>query len=204
MFQLVFTRRYAMAHRLIAGCSKKCATPHGHNEFVTVIIEGVADTRLDHHANMVAEFTTVKKVWHQWIDDHVDHAFQAHDRDPLLAWSREHAPDWRLLITPGDPTTEMLAAVFMAKLNAFLEQDGRGMQAVEVKIEETPTNTVLFRGDPYLHLPRSSADVPPTERRYWWERPDMTTHDLTAPLGGSGSGTAVPSGACSTNCGSSS
>lgn len=178
MFQLVFTRRYAMAHRLIAGCSTKCATPHGHNEFVTVTIEG-PDAPLDLHANMVSEFAAVKGTWHRWIDDHVDHAFQAHERDPLLDWARQHAPGWRLVVTPGDPTTEMLAACFAAKLGAFLAQDDRGLTVAQIRIEETPTNTVIFSGDPYRHLPRS------TDGSHWWERPDMSTHDLA--WNGSGS-----------------
>jgi len=176
MFQLVFTRRFAMAHRLIAGCSTKCATPHGHNEFVTVTVEGDG-RRLDHHANMVAEFATVKGQWHRWIDDCVDHAFQLHHEDPLLDWARTHAPGWRLVVTPGDPTTEILAATFKAKLEAYLEADGRGLRCVEVKVEETPTNTVVFRGDPFDHLPRT-PDVAPEARAHWWERPDLTTHDL--------------------------
>ena len=39
MATLEFTRRYAMAHRLLATKSAKCAIPHGHNEFVTVRLE---------------------------------------------------------------------------------------------------------------------------------------------------------------------
>lgn len=171
MFKLVFTRRYSMAHRLISGCSVKCATPHGHNEFVTVEIVGDA-TPLDLEVNMVAEFAQAKTNWHRWIDDHVDHAFQLSDQDPLLGWAEEHGPSWRLVVTPGDPTTEMLAALFMAKLNAFLAADGHGLSCREVKIEETPTNTVTFAGDWRAHLPHSA------DGQYWWERADFTTHDL--------------------------
>ncbi len=39
MAALEFTRRYAMAHRLLATQSPKCAIPHGHNEFVTVRLD---------------------------------------------------------------------------------------------------------------------------------------------------------------------
>ena len=73
MAALEFTRRYAMAHRLLATQSPKCAIPHGHNEFVTVRLDPVrafkfADT------NSAAPFELAKKRWHQWIDESVDHA----------------------------------------------------------------------------------------------------------------------------------
>ncbi|MBN9481695.1 MAG: 6-carboxytetrahydropterin synthase, partial [Bordetella sp.] len=38
-----FTRRFSMAHRLIADAGSKCAVPHGHNEFVTVTLEPTAE-----------------------------------------------------------------------------------------------------------------------------------------------------------------
>ena len=42
MFSLVFTRRYSMAHRLMADARSKCAVPHGHNELVTVKLQAIA------------------------------------------------------------------------------------------------------------------------------------------------------------------
>ena len=159
MFSLVFTRRYSMAHRLMADARSKCAVPHGHNELVTVRLQASAARRLDGVANMVEPFEIAKTHWHRWIDEEVDHALQLSDRDPLIGYFREHEPDRlaRLLVTPGDPTTEMLAACFMAKLNAFLERDGSGLRCVEVAVEETPTNTVTFAGDPADVLPERPA-----------------------------------------------
>jgi 6-pyruvoyltetrahydropterin/6-carboxytetrahydropterin synthase len=39
MFSLVFSRRYAMAHRLPSGGSEPCGVPHGHDEIVTVTLQ---------------------------------------------------------------------------------------------------------------------------------------------------------------------
>jgi len=47
MFKLVFSRRFAMGHRLIAGGSPKCALPHGHNEIIKVIMRPLRPMRLD-------------------------------------------------------------------------------------------------------------------------------------------------------------
>lgn len=177
MFSLVFTRRYSMAHRLIADTDSKCAVPHGHNELVMVRLQATRLRRLDGGANMVAPFESAKARWHRWIDERVDHAFQLSDRDPLIGYFRDHEPARvkRLLVTPGDPTSEMLAACFMAKLNAFLEGDGSLLRCVEVVIEETPTNTVTFSGDPSDALPERPAVG---NRAPWWRRSDASINDL--------------------------
>ena len=47
MFSLVFSRRFAMAHRLLADASAKCAIPHGHNEVVTVRLVATRPLPLD-------------------------------------------------------------------------------------------------------------------------------------------------------------
>ena len=125
MSDLIFTRRYAMAHRLLAAPSSKCVIPHGHNEIVSV--------RLEPHemfqfggANALAPFEAIKKRWHAWIDNAVDHAFQLDANDPLINYFREHEPERlsRIMTFQGDPTTEALAASFWLKLEAFLKADG--------------------------------------------------------------------------------
>lgn len=172
MFSLNFSRRYAMAHRLLSDASPKCAIPHGHNETVTVRLVATRPVPLDLGANMVEPFERAKAQWHRWIDDHVDHAFQLSEADPLLPWFAANEPHRleRILVTPGDPTTEALACCFMAKLNAFLAADGGRLRCAEVRIEETPTNTVVFDGDPDSWLPA------PGDR--WWRRADFTINDL--------------------------
>ena len=52
---LEFTRRYAMAHRLLATKSAKCAIPHGHNEFVTVRLDPTSRFQFS-DTNSVAPF----------------------------------------------------------------------------------------------------------------------------------------------------
>ena len=73
----------------------------------------------------LAEFDRVKRRWFRWIDGAVDHSFHLSHTDPLIEFFREREPELlsRLLVTPGDPTTEIRAACFKAKLSAFLSQD---------------------------------------------------------------------------------
>ena len=175
MFTLAFTRRFSMSHRLRSQASAKCGVPHGHNEYVTVHLRARQPQSLDGATNMVTPFEAAKRRWHAWIDEHVDHTLQLGADDPLLTYFRAHEPEQleRLLITPGDPTTEALAACFMAKISAFLAAEGGALSCTEVRIEETPTNTVIFDGDPAAFLPRAGGTALP-----WWQRADDSINDL--------------------------
>jgi len=166
-FALRFTRRFSMAHRLTAGASETCLTPHGHNEHVTVDVVAREATRLDGDANMVAEFAAVKRRWHRFVDRHLDHALQLSETDPLLAIVDERFPTWRVVVTPGDPTTELLAALLASKCQAFLDERFEGaLRCARVTLEETPTNAVVFEGAPRDVLPRAEG---------WWSRADDST-----------------------------
>ena len=183
MFSLVFSRRFAMGHRLIAGSSEKCALPHGHNEVVSVTLRAAAPGPLDGTANMVEPFERAKASWHRWIDEHVDHALQLSAADPLLGWFLREEPGRaaRILVTPGDPTTEVLAVCMMAKISALLVADGGRLVCAEIRVEETPTNTVVFSGDPAGFLPAVA------EARPWWGRADMSINDFGNDVVGAGS-----------------
>lgn len=95
-----------MGHRLIAGCSDRCAIPHGHNEYVSVTLGAGLNNpqaaQLDGHANMLLPFAEAKGRWHRFIDERMDHAFQLGENDPLLAWFAENEPSRmdRIVVTP--------------------------------------------------------------------------------------------------------
>ncbi len=170
---LEFSRRYAMAHRLIADPHSKCATPHGHNEIVTVRLAATAPLIVG-GANHLARFEDVKGRWHAWIDGHVDHALQLGEADPLIGYFRAHEPARlaRLLVTPGDPTTEILAACFFLKLETFLAADGLPFAVETVRVEETPTNAVIAsRADAEALTCALPEDA-------WPRRADMSINDF--------------------------
>ena len=173
MAALEFSRRYAMAHRLLADARSKCIIPHGHNEIVTVRLEPAERFRFG-GANALAPFEAVKGRWHGWIDDHVDHVLQLNEADPLLGYFRASEPERlaRIMTFPGDPTTEALAAVFFLKLDAFLNAEAMPYSVAEVRVEETPTNTVV--------LSRAGFD-PETcglPANAWPRRADMSINDF--------------------------
>lgn len=173
MASLEFTRRYAMAHRLLATQSPKCAIPHGHNEFVTVRLDPAGAFRFS-DTNSAAPFEQVKKRWHAWIDEAVDHTLHLREDDPLIAFFREREPARlsQIMTFQGDPTTEALAACFFLKLSAFVAAEALPFSVRDVRIEETPTNTVVVSRenfDPATCGLRAGA---------WPWRADMSINDF--------------------------
>lgn len=175
MPQVRFTRRFSMAHRLLADPKSRCAVPHGHNEFVHVVL--ATDAEMDFGgANHVASFETLKGRWHGFIDKAVDHAFQLNGADPMLAWFQTHEPQRvsQLMVFEGDPTTEAFAVALRRKLDAILIAENSAFRCVELTLEETPTNAVII-GE---HL---SAGERAWAAGGWMDRADLSINDL-API----------------------
>ncbi|MDH4477355.1 MAG: 6-carboxytetrahydropterin synthase [Verrucomicrobiaceae bacterium] len=171
-FTLRFSRRYSMGHRLISDAAPNCRVPHGHDEVVTVELVSEGNSKLDPRTNMLVEFDQAKRRWFDWIDDAVDHSFHLNEEDPLVGFFSEHEPHLmaRLLLTPGDPTTEIRAACFKSKLGCFLQHDNPGLRCSSLTIQETPTNAVICEAvDPAQMMPTGD---------HWWSRADLSINDL--------------------------
>ena len=161
-----------MAHRLLSDPASRCAVPHGHNEFVHVVL--ATEAEMDFGAsNFVTSFETLKGRWHGFIDKAVDHAFQLNGADPMLAWFQANEPQRvaRLMVFDGDPTTEAFAIALRRKLDAILAADGSLYRCVELTLEETPTNAVIV-GE---HL---SAAERAWAAGSWMDRADLSINDL--------------------------
>ena len=174
MLDLVFTRRFSMGHRLIHGASESCALPHGHNEFVTVRLRPTAPRRLDGAGNMVVSFQRAQSRLRPSVDARRPPGLPLAEDEPLLSWFRAHEPERarRIIVTPGDPTTELMACLMMAKLNTLLDADGALLRCAEITLQETPTNTVRYEGDPLDVLP-----APRPAGQCWWRRADDSIAD---------------------------
>lgn len=173
MAALEFTRRYAMAHRLLVDPSSKCAVPHGHNEIVAVRLEPHRGFRFG-GSNAEAPFEAVKSRWCAWIDGAVDHALQLGEDDPLIGYFRTHEPQRlaRILTISGDPTTEALAACFWLKLAAFIADIDLPFSVSAVRVEETPTNAVILTRDGF------DPTACGLSASAWPRRADMSINDF--------------------------
>ncbi len=174
---ITFKRRFSMAHRLRFDHNSKCLTPHGHNEFVAVSLQPKATSAraVDWgNANYAASFADLKRHWHGFVDDALDHAFQLGHDDPMLGYFRDHEPELlqRLLVIQGDPTTEAVATALFMKLNAVLAAHMPDFECARLELEETPTNTIVI-------MPADVAACP-IRLGEWCHRADLSINDLVA------------------------
>jgi 6-pyruvoyltetrahydropterin/6-carboxytetrahydropterin synthase len=169
MFKMEFTYRFEAAHRFTKSCKESCATPHGHTWYGTLELSG--SDKLN-QADMLAEFALAKKGWKETIDKTFDHSFLANSEDPLLPHLKQILPEVRLVLFPGDPTTELIAALLHRKAQKIIASIGlQDLLCVEaVTIQETPSNTVVYK-DKVGFLP---ADGIINGYTGWWndERPE--------------------------------
>ncbi len=169
-----FKRRFSMAHRLRFDRSSKCMTPHGHNEFVVASLQPKPEARGVNwgHANYAASFADLKRHWHTFVDDALDHAFQLGHDDPMIAYFQAHEPELlpRLLVIQGDPTTEAVATALYMKLNAILGKFLPAFECVRFEIEETPTNSIVLTPDDVAACPIRLGE--------WCHRADLSLNDL--------------------------
>ena len=175
MFEMIFRRKWEAAHRFIEEENRTtlCTQPHGHTWRVEVRLVSPTPRLMDGKSNTVELFHTVKEKWHSFIDQTLDHAFMVNHHDSLLPVLRKENPNGRFVVTPGDPTTEMLAALFKSKLDAVLASTGKNLVCSDLTIHETETNSIRFLGNPKEVLPLISNLKNP-----WWTRADLTGHDL--------------------------
>lgn len=168
-----FSRRFSMAHRLLADAASKCVVPHGHNEFVHVTLRTDRDLEFG-GSNYVASFERLKTRWHRFIDQSVDHAFQLNAADPLLGWFLDHEPERaaRLMVFEGDPTSEALAIALRRKLDVILIDEASPFRCVGLTLEETPTNAVLI-GETLSLAEQGWMSGS------WMDRSDETINDLS-------------------------
>lgn len=173
-----FRYRFESAHRFTSAASSKCQTPHGHTWYATAIfrMQGPALDR----AAMAAEFSEIKSTWKRFITETVDHSFMHHYQDPLAKPMRDAIADARLLPFPTDPTTEMIAGLFAMKLKAMhLEtQHAKTIAPVGVLIQETPTNSILFRFEKDGQHPQWLKTAL-GESKGWWSNSDPSDRSFS-------------------------
>lgn len=162
MFIFRFPHRISMGHRLCGDSSPKCQTPHGHNEIITLELSSAEDC-LDGDENMAAEFGAMKGQWKRFLDEFLDHAFQMNENDPLRPVFEQNK--FKLVLFPGDPTTEMLAGCLFSKARYFM-QALPTLTIRSITVEETPSNIVelTFGAIPAILL----------KKRGWWSDPYTT------------------------------
>ena len=102
MFRVTREIDFCYGHRLL-NYDGKCKYLHGHNGLAIITLESES---LDDRG-MVIDFSEIKRVVNQWIDDNLDHRMILQRADPMVPILREMNEPVYLIDT--NPTAENIA-----------------------------------------------------------------------------------------------
>lgn len=116
-------------------------TPHGHTWYATLNLQSSSPLNAN---DMAVEFHQLKGEWKDLITNVFDHSFMCNMNDPLVEPLLKIHADARLILFPGDPTTELISLLLFSKCEKFLENSKWKDQVTVagITIDETPTNSI--------------------------------------------------------------
>jgi 6-pyruvoyltetrahydropterin/6-carboxytetrahydropterin synthase len=132
MFRVTREIDFCYGHRLL-NYGGKCKYLHGHNGRAVIAIES---PKLDPRG-MVLDFSDIKGVVSQWIDDNLDHRMILHRDDPARALLEQLGEPMYLIDT--NPTAENIAKLI------FDFTKSQGFPIVECRLWETPRCFATYR-----------------------------------------------------------
>jgi 6-pyruvoyltetrahydropterin/6-carboxytetrahydropterin synthase len=133
MFRVTREIDFCYGHRLL-NYDGKCRHLHGHNGRAVIVLEA---PELDRRG-MVLDFTDIKRVVSQWIDETLDHRMILCRDDPAVPVLKQLGEP--LYLIDANPTAENIAKLIFE----FTAQ--RGFPVVETHLWETPNCYATFRG----------------------------------------------------------
>jgi 6-pyruvoyltetrahydropterin/6-carboxytetrahydropterin synthase len=125
MFRVTREIEFCYGHRLL-NYAGKCRYLHGHNGTAVIAIEA---PQLDERG-MVLDFSDIKRVVSNWIDENLDHRMILHRDDPARAALEKLGEPLYLLEV--NPTAENIAKLI------FDYARSQGFPIVECNLWETP------------------------------------------------------------------
>lgn len=134
MFRVTKEIWFCYGHRLL-NYNGKCAHLHGHNGKAVIVLETPALDEL----GMVVDFSHVKRVVGQWIDETIDHTMLLHRDDPMVPVLREKGE--RHFLMDVNPTAENIARLIYDHAAAS------GLPVREVTLWETENSFATYCGE---------------------------------------------------------
>lgn len=132
MFQVTREIEFCYGHRLL-NYEGKCKYLHGHNGKAIIAVEAAT---LDHRG-MVLDFSDIKAVVANWIEENLDHRMILCRKDPVVPLLEAQGEPLYLL--DDNPTAENIAKLIFEKT---LEA---GFPIVEARLWETPKCFATYR-----------------------------------------------------------
>lgn len=132
MFRVTREIDFCYGHRLL-NYDGKCKYLHGHNGRAVITMES---SRLDERG-MVFDFSEIKRVVSNWIDENLDHRMILHRDDPARAALA--ALGEPVYLIDANPTAENIAKLI------FDYAKSQGIPIVETRLWETPRCFATYR-----------------------------------------------------------
>ena len=133
MFRVTREIHFCYGHRLL-NYEGKCRNLHGHNGRAVVTLEG---PELD-ELGMLIDFTKIKRVLQQWIDDELDHKMLLHRDDPVLGYLQQKGEP--VVVLDVNPTAENIAKMIYDYARK------QGLPVTEVRLWETENCFATYCG----------------------------------------------------------
>ena len=114
------------SHRLLH-YKGKCANLHGHRWKIEVWMEGEPDPV----TQILIDYSMIKQVINKY-----DHQIILNREDPMISRIQEFHP---VIITPGEPTSELMAVLIRDDLHAFCRDQGVKAVVTKIRVWESPT-----------------------------------------------------------------
>lgn len=131
MFEIVKSVEFCYGHRLL-NYDGPCQHLHGHNARVDIML---SSDSLDERG-MVVDFTDVKTVAKEWIDNHLDHTLLLAASDPIIPVLE--ASGEKFFIMQDNPTAENIAKLIYEQIV------GQGFPLVSVTLWESETSFARY------------------------------------------------------------
>ena len=130
-----------MGHRVPAHKSK-CRNLHGHRYVFEVGVYGpVNQVQNQSKEGMVVDFSELKTILLEEIDNKLDHGFMMYDKDPLAGTFRGFS-DQKIIFVPFIPTAENIAGFVFENLKEKI--NSLGLKLSFVKVWETPNCSAVY------------------------------------------------------------
>ena len=114
------------SHRLLH-YKGKCANLHGHRWKIEVWMEGEPDPS----TQILIDYSLIKQVINKY-----DHQIILNREDPMVPRIEEFHP---VITTPGEPTSELMAAIIRDDLTAVCRERGIKAKVTKIRVWESPT-----------------------------------------------------------------
>ena len=134
-----------MGHRVLNHRSI-CKGAHGHRYKAEICLEGDIITKLGaSEEGMVIDFSDIKKIAKQFIQNQLDHAFMVWEKADELIHFFKNSKDHKVVVVGFTPTVENIAQFIFKKLNnKFTDVFKTGLKLHSVKIWETPSSYAIY------------------------------------------------------------